>query len=116
MCRMTAKRDRDSTPNPPAPPAEITDVASEADGLARRLRESEERFQALSEATGYLVWTTPPNGQVEDVPSWRAFTGQSQQQVRGRGWLDAIHPDDRARIAHAWERSVQERALFAAEY
>jgi PAS domain S-box-containing protein len=113
---MTTKRDRDSTPNPPAPPAEITDVASEADGLARRLRESEERLQALSEATGYLVWTTPPDGQVEDVPSWRAFTGQSQQQVRGRGWLDAIHPDDRARIAHAWERSVQERALFAAEY
>ncbi len=31
-------------------------------------------------------------------PSWSALTGQSQTQLAGLGWLDAVHPDDRDRV------------------
>jgi len=44
-----------------------------------------------------------------DSPSWRAFTGQTESEARGRGWLDAIHPDDRARILDAPEVEHQVR-------
>ncbi len=83
----------------------------------RRLHRSEERYRALVTATSLMVWTTDPDGLVvEDSPTWRAFTGQSFGQWRGRGWLDALHPDDRERAAAAWGRAVGGRTAYAVEY
>jgi PAS domain S-box-containing protein len=82
----------------------------------RRLRESEGRFQALVAATGQIVWTAAPDGKVVDIPMWRAFTGQSVEEVCGRGWLDALHPDDRDRVSAAWEKAVQAREVYQSEY
>ena len=35
----------------------------------RRLRASEARYQALVAATAQIVWTTPPDGVVDDMPA-----------------------------------------------
>jgi two-component system, chemotaxis family, CheB/CheR fusion protein len=71
------------------------------------LRQSEERYRALIEASAQMVWTTDAHGQmVEDSPSWRAFTGQTPEEWLGSGWLDALHPDDRERAAEVWARAV----------
>lgn len=83
----------------------------------RRLQRSEERYRALVTATSQMVWTTDPDGRVvEDSPTWRAFTGQTYEQWRGRGWLDALHPDDREPAALAWGRAVGAKAMYAGEY
>jgi PAS domain S-box-containing protein len=83
----------------------------------RRLQRSEERYRALVTATAQMVWTTDPDGLVvEDSPSWRAFTGQTYEQWRGRGWLDALHPDDRERAAAAWGRAVSGRTAYTVDY
>jgi PAS domain S-box-containing protein len=37
-----------------------------------------------------------------DLPEWRAYTGQTTAQMRGSGWLEAIHPDDRVRLGGMW--------------
>lgn len=43
-----------------------------------------------------IVWRTKTFGQFDaDQPSWRAFTGQSEEELMGRGWINALHPDDR---------------------
>ena len=43
-----------------------------------------------------IVWSTKTFGQFDaDQPSWRAFTGQTEAELLGRGWLNALHPDDR---------------------
>ncbi|HEX8675375.1 MAG TPA: ATP-binding protein, partial [Longimicrobium sp.] len=34
----------------------------------------------------------------------------------GWGWLDAVHPDDRVRIAQAWEDAVREQGTYDTEY
>lgn len=81
------------------------------------LRRSEERFRSLTVATTQTVWSTNPAGEVvEDSPSWRAFTGQTFEQWRGRGWLDALHPEDRPRANEVWRQAVQTRALYECEY
>jgi PAS domain S-box-containing protein len=80
------------------------------------LRQSEERYRALVMATSQIVWTTDSNGLVIDTPSWRAFTGQNQDQAKGRGWADALHPDDRERISDLWSEAVRTRTIFEAEY
>lgn len=66
------------------------------------LRSSEERYRSLALATAQMVWTTDAQGNViEDLPAWRAFTGQSVEETRGQGWLQAVHPDDREHTANA---------------
>ena len=61
---------------------------------AKALARSERRFRSLVEATSQMVWTTTPAGEVvEDSPSWRAFTGQSYEEWKGYGWLNAVHPE-----------------------
>jgi PAS domain S-box-containing protein len=82
----------------------------------RSLRESEARFAALVAATGQIVWTTGPDGRVVDIPMWRAFTGQSVEQVCGTGWLDALHPDDRDRVSTIWEKAVETQEVYQTEY
>ena len=80
------------------------------------LRCSEERYRALLVATAQVVWTTPPDGVVEDMPMWREYTGQSLEQVRGWGWLDAIHPEDRERTVASWSAALAARSMYDTEY
>jgi PAS domain S-box-containing protein len=82
----------------------------------RRLRASEARFQALVAAAAQIVWATPPDGVIDDMPAWHAYTGQSVEEVRGWGWLDALHPEDRARAARLWAEALATRSVCEAEY
>ncbi len=84
--------------------------------LREALRASEERHLALAQATGAITWTARPNGLVEDIPLWRAFTGQTSEEVSGRGWLHAIHPDDRECVASVWSRALAKKAPYTTEY
>jgi PAS domain S-box-containing protein len=73
----------------------------------RVLRQSEERYRSLVQATAQVVWTAAPDGQIlQDSPSWRAYTGQRFAQMKGSGWLNAVHPRDRARVVELWRHSV----------
>jgi PAS domain S-box-containing protein len=77
---------------------------------------SEERFRCLTLATAQIVWTTNPKGEVTgDLPSWCLFTGQKPENVRGWGWLDAIHPDDLAGATQAWRQSLDSANPYDAE-
>jgi PAS domain S-box-containing protein len=81
------------------------------------LRVREQRFRSLVMATSQIVWTNTPDGRVlEDSPSWRAFTGQSYDEWKEFGWLDALHPDDRETTARLWAHCVATRSVFETEY
>jgi PAS domain S-box-containing protein len=83
----------------------------------RRLRLSEERFRSLVAATNEIVWTTNAAGEVSsDLPDWRAFTGQSEESVKGQGWIEALHPDDRENAAAAWARAIETSSPYEIEY
>ena len=81
------------------------------------LREREQRFRSLVMATSQIVWTNTPDGRVlEDSPSWRAFTGQTYDEWKGFGWLDALHPDDREKARRVWIDCVATRTVYETEY
>ena len=81
------------------------------------LRVSEERHRSIVLGTSQIVWSADAHGLiVEDLPSWRAVTGQTPEQVLGAGWLDALHPDDREAVATAWQQAVAHRQPYAAEF
>ena len=85
--------------------------------MERELQESEERYRSLVTATAQIVWTTNPQGEVVDeLPTWQAFTGQTRQQYRGRGWTSAVHPDDRESVILIWAKAVEAQSIYEAEY
>ena len=91
--------------------------ASERDKSEQRLQEIEERFNALITASAQIVWTASHTGEIlEDSPSWRAFTGQTYEQWRGWGWVNALHPDDRKHTTEAWTRAVESHSIYEVEY
>ncbi|QNA87342.1 PAS domain S-box protein [Massilia sp. Dwa41.01b] len=81
------------------------------------LRIREERFRSLVMATSQTVWTTTADGRVlEDSPTWRALTGQTYDEWKEYGWLDALHPDDREQTRRIWLHCVARRDVFETEY
>lgn len=81
------------------------------------LRESEERYRSLVTATAQVVWVTDAQGGVVgDLPSWRAFTGQTQEEIQGWGWMSALHPDDVAHTYALCAQALSHRQPYDAEY
>lgn len=38
-------------------------------------------------------------------PEWTSLTGQAAGDAIGRGWLEHVHPEDRARVLAAWQQA-----------
>ncbi len=73
------------------------------------LRESEERFRAVSNLTPDLLWRSDPNGSTSWYNQrWTEYTGQTLEEAVGWGWLDVIHPDHREKSAERYRRAVEE--------
>ncbi len=90
---------------------------SERQQATAAVAESEARFRALVEASALMVWTTDADGMVrEDSPSWRAFTGQTPEEWIGYGWLNVVHPEDRAEAEDRWRESVAGLRPYEVEY
>ncbi|UHC14576.1 response regulator [Methylobacterium currus] len=82
-----------------------------------RLRHAQDRFRALVDSAAAIIWSADTNGELS-LGQWRwtAYTGQSDEECQGWGWVEAVHPDDRAKAADAWSRAVEARTPFEIEY
>ena len=85
--------------------------------ISRAILRSEQRYRSLVSASSQVVWSTSADGEiVEHLPTWATFTGQTFEQMKGHGWTDALHPDDRQRTALAWGQAVQNRTPYEIDY
>ena len=92
------------------------DVTERRRAEEKRAR-SELRLRTLVEATHQLIWTTGPGGAIDGpLESWSEFTGQTDEEVLGDGWAEAIHPEDRERVLTTWRAAVAAREVYACEY
>ncbi|MEH1837748.1 MAG: PAS domain S-box protein [Nostoc sp.] len=89
----------------------------------RKLAEAEnqrlkERYRSLVTASSQIVWGATPEGLgiSSEMLTWIAYTGQSKAEVEGWGWIDPIHPDDRARSIEVWNTAVTNRGIYQTEY
>jgi PAS domain S-box-containing protein len=88
---------------------DITERKRADEELARR----EERYRALVQATTSIVWTADPDGRFAAAqPAWESYTGQSWNEQRGFGWLNAIHPDDREAARASWLQSGSTSSIW----
>ena len=81
------------------------------------LRESEQRFRNLADNSPIMVWVTEPDGQCVYLSrSWYEFTGQSEEEALGLGWLDVVHADDQERSGKIFLDANAAKAAFRLEY
>lgn len=81
------------------------------------VRFNEQRYRSLVQATTAIVWDTPASGEFTvEQPGWTSFTGQTFEELRGTGWLNAIHPEDRAETARVWSEAVTNRSRYTVEH
>ncbi|MGJ9417393.1 response regulator [Massilia sp. CMS3.1] len=95
-----------------AAPIEADELIANVNALLRMrqtqddLRESEERFRQLTDNIEDVFWMfSAPDGVLAYVsPAYATIWRRSVDTLRRQhaSWLDAVHPDDRARLAGRW--------------
>ena len=81
------------------------------------LHRSEERFRTLAVATSHIVWSTNAVGEIASPqPDWAEFTGQTIEEYLGRGWIDAVHPDDRDGAMQSWQENLARKGTYYHEH
>jgi diguanylate cyclase len=71
----------------------------------------------LADTLPQIIWTATPDGCVTYFnKQWYAYTGLSVEESLGLGFVDAIHPRDRARTLKRWERAWRFGEPYEIEY
>jgi PAS domain S-box-containing protein len=74
-----------------------------------QLVRNEARYKSLVMArpATQAIWVTDATGGLSDeLSTWRELTGQTIEEVRDGGWVEALHPEDRAGMLAAWQHSL----------
>jgi len=77
------------------------------------LRESEERFRLMADSAPVLLSINEPDGTKTFVNrAYVEFWGAPEENILGRGWREAVHPDDLPALEAAWTEAMRTRAPF----
>ena len=81
------------------------------------LRESRSRFKTLTESLPQMIWTCTRDGYTDYLSrQWLDYTGRSEAQQLGKGWLEQVHPDDRVKVEMQWSMVVGTGDVFDMSY
>ncbi|MBD2296759.1 PAS domain S-box protein [Anabaena sphaerica FACHB-251] len=81
------------------------------------LRESEQRYRVLVTHAPVGIFQADEQGNCLYInPRWSELTGISLPEALGKGWVQAVHPDDRENIFTEWNNFTQAGHYFSMEY
>lgn len=61
---------------------------------------------ALVEGMPQMIWRSMDGGAwTWSSSQWRDYTGQTEEQSRGEGWLEVVHPEDRGAAVREWTQA-----------
>src|SRR5207249_9261425 len=77
-----------------------------------QIRESEENFRALIEASTLFTWTVDEAGMGTELFDW--FGEMSGRKIESvHDIIEIIHPDDIERVTRAWKEAVENKTVFS---
>lgn len=80
------------------------------------LRDSDERFRAMSDASPLGIFVSDAQGDcIYTNAAYHTISGQTLEETLGTNWTEAIHPDDREQAVKEWHAAVNKRQPFLAE-
>lgn len=113
-----ALRNDAPVPAPPslAAPPEIAALGAALTEAHQAMQRHERRLRALAEAGALVLWRADAAGGWTEAAGWAGLTGQTAPAFRGDGWLEMLHPDDRAPTLAEWGRCLVARATIGVEF
>lgn len=83
----------------------------------RARQESEARFRNMADHAPVMLWVTDATGRCIYLSrTWYEFTGQTEAEGLGFGWLKAVHPDDSERSGAVFLDANARRSPFRLDY
>src|SRR5688572_17446960 len=81
------------------------------------VRDAADRFRSLVSVITDVPWTTDPSGAfVTAQPAWAWYTGQTWEEYRGFGWIEALHPDDREDLRKSWIQACASKSAYVSAH
>ena len=81
------------------------------------LRESEQRFRVITDASPVLVWMAGTDKLCYYFNrGWLDFVGRTLEQESGNGWAENVHPEDFDRCLQIYVTNFDARRPFEMEY
>jgi PAS domain S-box-containing protein len=91
-------------------------VITERKQAETALRASIEEFRTLAESVPLVIWITQPDGGTIYISKqWTDYTGLTQEESLGQGWIKSFHPEDQQRAWLAWQQTVATSSTFEIE-
>jgi PAS domain S-box-containing protein len=85
--------------------------------VEQALRESEQRFRVITDASPILVWMSGTDKLCYYFnKGWLDFTGRTLEQESGNGWAENVHPEDFDRCLQVYVCNFDARRPFEMEY
>ncbi|MGK7396909.1 MAG: CheR family methyltransferase [Candidatus Cyclobacteriaceae bacterium M3_2C_046] len=86
----------------------IKDITSQM--IARQaLQESEAQLKTITDLVPDLLWSNDNQGRANWFNQrWLDYTGLSQEEAQGEGWLQTIHPEDRDNSLHLIRNALKQ--------
>ncbi|WP_458424704.1 PAS domain-containing protein [Methylorubrum extorquens] len=64
-----------------------------------------------------MIWVTDHRGSLTYISQqWHALTGQKPTESLGAGWIEAVHPEDRAAIGRGFAEACERQVEFVLRY
>jgi PAS domain S-box-containing protein len=80
-------------------------------------QDNERRFRSLTSLAPVGIFETDADGNCLFVnDKWCQLAGIAPAAARGRGWIEALHPEDRERVIREWYAAAGDGGVFASEY
>jgi PAS domain S-box-containing protein len=81
------------------------------------LRESEQRFRIITDASPVMVWMSGTDKLCYYFnKGWLDFVGRALEQESGNGWTENVHPEDFDRCLQIYAGNFDARRAFEMEY
>ena len=124
--RVMINRERD------APPTEayldfvfqpLVDVSGVVNGVfvqgheVTELQRAQQALLVFSNSIPAIAWISRPDGPLERFNlQWTIYTGQSEEESLGYGWINSLHPEDREAPGQAWKAARASNSEWQSEY
>lgn len=83
----------------------------------RRMVAKAPALQLLADSAPVMIWLSDPDGALIWVNKpWLTFVGRTLEREAGRGWIENVHPEDRADCQDAYDAALVEQRPFSVEY